>query len=447
MSERRVARSAEPDSVWSGVQHRGLRTAAAVAVASVLACGDGSHDPHSQQAGATRAQAKSGSEHPDEHEHDGEVTLADGVAERYGIAVDIAQMLELRPTIAVPARVEFDSEAMAHVGSPIRGRIQTIRARLGDLVKAGQELAIIESPELGEAQTDYLQRRVGVESAGPVVDLAKVTWERAQGLYDRSQGVSLNEVQRREAEHRAAIAALNAAESARAAAANRLRLLGMSAEAITRLDDTQQVDPYYTLRAAIDGVVVQREITLGELVSPDREYLMILADASRLWLLADVPEQKLLSIEIGARATIQFGALADRTNTPIEGRVIYISPFVDSTTRSARVRIELPEVDIGLKPGMFAQAEIEGRLPGQVAVEPAIVIPSEAVQLLAGESVVFVPVAGEPNTYRTRVVQVGPPIGGRVAIASGLAEGETYVRSGTFILKAELGKGAAAHEH
>lgn len=435
--------------MWSRLPHAGWRTIAVVAVVISIACGDGPHDPHSPQGGAKPAQGKSESDapHEHEHEHEDEVTLAEGVAERYGIAIDVARRLELRPTIAVPARVEFDTEAMAHVGSPLRGRIHTIGARLGDFVKAGQELAIIESPELGEAQTDFLQRRVGVDSAGPVVDLAKVTWERAQGLYDRSQGVSLNEVQRREAEYKVAVAALEAARSARAAAANRLRLFGMSEEAITRLEDTQQVDPHYTLRAAIDGVVVQREITLGELVSPDREYLMILADASKLWLLADVPEQKLLSIEIGARATIHFGAFADHGHTPVEGRVTYISPFVDSTTRSARVRIELPEADIGLKPGMFAQAEIEGRLQGLVAAEPSIVIPDEAVQLVEGESVVFVPVSGEAHTYRTRVVKVGSPIGGRVAVASGLAEGEPYVRSGTFILKAELGKGAAAHEH
>ena len=80
----------------------------------------------------------------------------------------------LRPTITAPARVGFNTEAMAHVGSPLRGRIAEVNVRVGDPVKVGQELAVIESPELGEAQADYLQRRVAVDTAGPAVDLSKV---------------------------------------------------------------------------------------------------------------------------------------------------------------------------------------------------------------------------------------------------------------------------------
>ena len=171
-------------------------------------------DDHSQEDGHAHA-AEGESEHADE------VVLTSDAVARYGIKTQAAQLWVLRPTITAPARVGFNTEAMAHVGSPLRGRIAEVNVRVGDPVKAGQELAVIESPELGEAQADYLQRRVAVETAGPAVDLSKVAWERAKGLYDKSQGISLTEVQRREAEHKVSIAALKAAESSRTAAANR----------------------------------------------------------------------------------------------------------------------------------------------------------------------------------------------------------------------------------
>ncbi|MEY2794627.1 MAG: hypothetical protein RIR10_343, partial [Planctomycetota bacterium] len=344
-------------------------------------------------------------------------------------------------------RVGFNTEAMAHVGSPLRGRIAEVNVRVGDPVKTGQELAVIESPELGEAQADFLQRRVAVQTAGPAVDLSKVAWERAQGLYEKSQGISLTEVQRREAEHKVSIAALKAAESARTAAANRLHLLGMNHEAIEALATTGEVVPRYAIRAAIDGVVVQREVTLGELVGPDREYLMVLADATKLWVLADVPEAKLLRIHAGAKAWISVGSLSEAGSKRFEGAVAFISPFVDPTTRTAQVRIEVPMAELGLRPGMFAQAEIVEMDPGEPSPAPVVAVPEDAIQTVEGGPSLFVPVDGEPNTYAKRAVTIGRAVGGLVPVFSGLVEGELFVSEGTFILKADLGKGAAAHEH
>ena len=234
-----------------------------------------------------------------EEVHTDEVKLTADAVERYGIKIEAAQMWALRPTIVTPARVGFNAEAMAHVGSPLRGRVVEIKVRLGQDVKKGEELCIIESPELGEAQADLLQKRVAKDSAGPVVDLAKASWDRAKGLYDQTQGTSLTEVQRREAEYKGAVAAQRAADAAVTASENRLHLLGMNQAAVDAFLKTGEVAPRYSIHAAIDGQVVQREVTLGELVSPDREAIMVLADLSNVWVLADVPEAKLAAIEDG----------------------------------------------------------------------------------------------------------------------------------------------------
>ena len=410
------------------------------------ACGTA---PRGEAAEQTSSSEPDGHAHgaASEFEHADEVMLTSDAVARYGITTRAAQLWVLRPTITAPARVGFNTEAMAHVGSPLRGRITEVNVRVGDPVQAGQELAVIESPELGEAQADYLQRGVAVHTAGPAVDLSKVAWERAQGLYEKSQGISLTEVQRREAEHKVSIAALKAAESARKAAANRLLMLGMSPSAIEAVATTGEVVPRYAIHAAIDGIVVQREVTLGELVGPDREYLMVLADATKLWVLADVPESKLLRVHPGAKAWISVGSLGDVGNRRFEGAVAFISPFVDPTTRTARVRIEVPMAELGLRPGMFAQAEIVEMDISEPPPAPIVVVPEAAIQTVAGGPALFVPVEGEPNTYAKRAVTIGRAVGGLVPVFSGLVEGELFVSEGTFILKADLGKGAAAHEH
>ena len=395
-----------------------------------------------------------GSETGGKEEHTDEVKLTAEAVERYGVKAESAQLWVLKPTVVTPARVAFNTEAMAHVGSPLRGRAVEVKVRLGDMVKAGQELVIIESPELGEAQADYLQKKTAVLTAGPAVELSKIAWERAKGLYEQSQGISLTEVQRREAEHKATIAGVKAAEAAAMASENRLHLLGMKQDEVTTLASTSEIAPRHAIKAAIDGQVVQREVTLGELVGPDREALMILADTRLLWVLADVPEAKLAGIAVGARAWITIGSATGESEgvaaPKFEGVVAFIAPLVDPTTRTAQVRIEVPaslENGLMLRPGMFAQAEIVASMPGGTDPAPMVAVPDEAIQTVEGGPAVFVPVANEPNTFAKRAVTVGKPIGGLVPVYAGLVEGERFVIAGTFILKAELGKGSAAHEH
>lgn len=406
-------------------------------------------------AAAAKAGDHAGHDHSEgESEHADEVKLTADAIDRYGVKDEPAQLWILKPTVLTPARVAFNTEAMAHVGSPLRGRAVEVKVRVGDTVKAGQELVIIESPELGEAQADYLQKKTAVLTAGPAVELSKVAWDRAKGLLEQSQGISLTEVQRREAEYKAAIANVKAAEAAAMASEHRLHLLGMKQAEVATLAATSEIAPRHAIKAAIDGQVVQREVTLGELVGPDREALMVLADTGLLWVLADVPEAKLAGIAIGAKAWITIGSTTGKNDTSIapkfEGTVSFIAPLVDPTTRTAQVRIDVPSALEGgftLKPGMFAQAEIVASLPGGEDPAPMVAVPDEAIQTVEGGPAIFVPVAGEPNTFAKRAVTIGKPVGGLVPIFSGLVEGERFVIAGTFILKAELGKGSAAHEH
>jgi cobalt-zinc-cadmium efflux system membrane fusion protein len=397
-------------------------------------------------AGATLAFAHNEDAHGDHDKHAAghadEVKLtAEGIT-RYSIKVAPVVRRSLRSTITVPARVAFNTDAIAHVGSAVKGRATDIKVRVGDHVKKGDELVVVESPELGEAQSDFLQKRTAVTVAASGIDPARGAAERARKLYEQSQGIALGEVQKREAEVKAAEGALQTAQAAATAAENKLHLLGMNQQAVQALVQSTEINPSYIIRAPLDGQVIEREVTLGELVSPEKEALMVLANLSTVWLIADVPEARLREVRAGADATVRIAAATDE---PVRGKVALISPALDPSTRTGQIRIEVPNTEGQLRPGMFATAEIVSAR--DVNGEPVLVVPEEAVQTVEGGPAVFVSVAGEDNTFAKRPVTVGTAVGGMRPIEAGLKEGEQVVVSGAFILKAELGKGEAAHEH
>lgn len=374
-------------------------------------------------------------------EHDEEVRLAPQALKTFDIRTEPATKRVLSPTVVAPARVSFNAEQMAHVGSAVSGRVAEIKVRLGDTVKKGDVLLVVDSPELGEAQSEYLMKRTTIATAESSVEVTKSAFERAEKLYKESKGIALTEVQRREAEFKAAQGALLSAQATVTAAENKLHLLGMNQEAVASLEKTKEIDPKYMVRAPLDGQVVEREATLGELVRPDREALLVLANMQTLWVLADVPEAKLEDVAVGSHARIQLAARAKQT---LEGTVSYISPALDPSTRTAKVRIEVKNGH-ALRPGMFAQVELSAVATDEK--QAVLAVPNEAIQMVEGSPAVFVPVEGEEGTFTRRPVQVGPAVGGMIPILAGLKEGEQVVVNGAFILKAEMGKGSAGHEH
>lgn len=421
------------------------RGAGAQGVATSAPGGTGDHDHDHGGGGKAEAGHVEGDAHDHGHgEHADEVVLTPQAIRDNGIRVATAKSQTLTATLVAPARVSFNGEQMAHVGSAVEGRVKELSVRIGQTVSKGDPLLVIDSPELGEAQSGYLQKRTALEVAGPAVELAQESFERAQKLYDEKQGIALTEVQRRKGEYQAARGALRLAEAILKAAENRLHLLGMDEPAVEVLAQSGEVAPAYTIRAPIDGRVVEREITLGELVGPDKEKLLVLADLHPIWVLADVPEAQLRQVTVGSTARVTVPSVSAEA---VGGKVAYIQPEIDPSTRTARVRIEVPNEQAVMLPGMFATVEIAAGSSAGSASEPVVAVPEEAIQNVEGEPAVFVPVEGEPNTFAKRAVGVGRPVGGMVPVLAGLKEGEKYVASGSFLLKAELGKAGAAHEH
>lgn len=504
------------------------------------------HDEHGHEAGAHTQYPEV--EAHDDHEghvheeegHSDEVTLSEEAIRRFNITTARAKRQNLAGTTTVPARVSFNTEAMAHIGTQVEGRVLEIAVRLGDQVEQGQLLLVIDSPELGAAQSAFLQEDATVEAAGinveaaeGLVEVARTAFEQAATLRE-SNGISITAYLEREgalreaeANVRKAQAELRVAESERLAAENQLHIYGYRHEDCDELLATGEIHTRYEVFAPIDGQVVQREVTLGEVVDPSDEALMVLANMEELWVLGDVPERIMGRVSVGTPARVTMTALPEMA---FDGTVSYIAPQLDSRTRTASVRIVVPsaapashkaehnvedhsghdhggmheggdsgedhsghdhdhtvhdeshdghnhegddhsEHDHGeadghhdehsddehehethiagqlLKPGMFGQAELSlSTLPGQSS-QPILAVPEDAIQDVEGGPAVFVTVPNEPNTFMMRSLRVGSRVGRWVPVLSGLSEGEEYVASQTFILKAELGKSGAEHAH
>lgn len=374
----------------------------------------------------------------------GQIVIQPTAVKAFGVKLEPAAVRTLVPSFTAPARVAYNAEAIAHVGSPLAGRIVELRVRLGDIVDKGAVLLVVESPDLGAAQSDYLQKQILAQTAVATVDLAKNGLDRATRLYEQNKGIALDEVQKREVEYKAAQATVRMAEAAAMAAENKLHMLGMDQASAEALRDSGEVNPRFMIVAPLPGRVVEREVTLGHLVSPEKEALIVLADTSRLWVLVDVPEMRLKDVAVGSMARITVAALP---GSSFEGVVSLISAELNEVTRTAQIRVEVNNADGRLRPGMFAQAEIAGQASDSQGSAAVLAVPESAVQSIEGKPVVFVPFAEKPNTFLKRPVTLGEAVGGMLPVLYGLREGEPIVVAATFILKAELGKSTAKHEH
>ncbi len=362
---------------------------------------------------------------------DTEVKLPPEAVSRAGIRVETADRHDLGPTFMAPGRVGFNSEAITHVGSPVKGQVKEIKVKRGDTVAKDAELLVIESTELGETQREYLSRKAAVKNAESLVSPAQEAFERARERLKNEQ-VTVAEVQKRLAEFRTAQAAVESAKSGVAAMETRLRVLGQNQQALDELMRTGEVNPRFKVRAPIAGQVMERNVAAGEMVTPERDSLLVLGDTATVYVLADVPEDKMAELRKGARMRVRIAAAG---GLPERGTVSFISGALTASTRSVEVRTEVDNSQGKLRPGMLAEIEIGE----QGERKSVIAVPDVALQSIDGRACVFVP-GREEGTYLRREVKVGRATGDWVEILSGIKEGERLVTTGAAALKMELVK-------
>lgn len=396
-------------------------------VAIAGACGDKGHgqDESHREHDSEEGQG----EHEERERHaEGAIELSAEAAKRVTIKTAEAERRTLAAEIETTGQIAFDETRIAHVSPRVAGRLHQVKAQLGDRVKKGEVLAVLDSVALGEARGAYLQARARAE-------VAKQTYEREKRLAEKqiSSQKDLADAQ----------AAYRIGQSAMAAAEQTLRLYGLSPRQLGRADYASSGRALVSLRAPLAGKIVEKHATTGELVTPETKIYTV-ADVSSLWIWIDVYERDLSRVHAGDQAYVRTEAYPDQQ---YEGTVKYIEDKLDPHTRTVRARIEVANPDEVLRAGMFARVRLADPHAGggEVVAEPAVVVPHAAIQRDGDERVVFVR-AGE-NRYERREVKLGRRGQDVVEIVAGIDAGERVVVEGGFILKSEAAKGAMGGGH
>jgi cobalt-zinc-cadmium efflux system membrane fusion protein len=366
-------------------------------------------DRHDANAGAEHAAG----EHDEHHEEDGIVELAPEAIARIGLATSPVALHALDARRRTTGQIGFDENRLAHVGSRVGGRLIRVDGELGERVEAGEPLAVVDSVELGEACAAFLRARARSE-------LAAKRFERQSSLY-RDRIVS--EQQALEAE-----AATREAASDLAAARETLLLLGLEAREIDGLSWGDPTAAQTIVRAPFAGRVIAREATVGELITPE-QVLYEIADLSEVWLWVDLYERDLAHVRRAQRAEVRLDAWPGEVFT---GELTYLADELDQHTRMVRARVDLPNPERRLKPGMFARVDLRST---ETETHTALAVPRAAVQRDGEESIVFVRTT--PGRFERREVVLGRVTGELVEIVSGLAAGEEVVVEGAFLLRSQ----------
>jgi cobalt-zinc-cadmium efflux system membrane fusion protein len=389
------------------------------------------------------------------------------------LTTEKVSLADMPAAITAPATISANMNYTAKVGSKVKGRTVRVFVNPGDHVKVGQALALLSSSEVGEARSHFLQAKARMELAqanldrqkthqaqaeilqakarmelaekarerqrrlyenkiAPKKDLeaAEAEYENAQAAYEYAKNINYQqETQAKEAELSAARADYERAKQA-------LLIMGVKPD-----EGSNEVSSSYSIYSPLRGIVIERKTNVGELVDENTDLFTVM-DLSRIWVFAEVYENLLPQVKLRQEVRLKVLPYPDRT---FKGRVSYVSSVVDPHTRTVKVRANMENPSLLLKPEMFGELQIITGLKKDV-----ISVPENSVVDEEGEKAVFVKLG---HGFLKRMVEVGTKCEGRIEIISGLGEEEEVVTTGAFQLKAQAMKGAgvagthAEHEH
>jgi cobalt-zinc-cadmium efflux system membrane fusion protein len=378
----------------------------AIAMAALLALG----------LAGTAAVLLRGHEHAEEEHHAEEaaprrVALSDTQRDAAGITLHTAGPAPLQLTTSFPGEIRLNDDRTAHVVPRLAGVAEAVPAQLGQAVRRGDLLAVIASPALAEQRSELLNAQRRQQAARVAFEREDQLWrERIAAAQDREQAQT----------------ALREADIAVANAQQKLAAVGASASSrqLNRLE----------LRAPFDGVVIEKHLALGEAVKDDASIFTV-ADLGSVWAEFAVAAKDVAGLRVGQRAVVTSTAFDGRA----EGLIAYVGALLGDATRTARARVLLANPQGGWRPGLFVTMTVQG---GEAPV--AVAVPADAVQTMDAQSVVFKAVAGG---FEPVAVKTGRSDGQLTEITAGLQAGERVAAKNAFVLKAELGKASASHEH
>lgn len=378
------------------------------------------HDEHDEHDSEGR-DAHGDHGHSGEDDHDDHVVrLSVNELEEFGIELSKVAPGTLDQYIDLPGEIVLNEDRLAHVVPRVSGIAREIRKSLGDKVKTGEIIAILESRELAIAKTTYLS---SVERE----NLARANFEREERLWQRKVTS--------EQEYLVARQSLAETRIEKTSAEQQLHALGFSKNVLKDLPHQPHITyTRYELSAPFAGTIIERHLALGENVSPETVVFTI-ADLSTVWVDINVYQKDLTRIHKGQSVVLDIG----HGIAPVTGVIAWVSPLVSEGTRTAKARVVLNNPDGTLRPGLFVTARVA------MGSSPAtLVVKKSALQTYEDRTVVFVQTS---EGFEPQPVEVGRQDATQVEILHGLKAGQVYVSKGAFTLKAQLGKSAFDDGH
>lgn len=334
-----------------------------------------------------------------------------------------------QPEHMTEGKIAVDEDRSTLVYSPYAGRVIRLLSKPGDMVGAGQALFVVESPDMVQAQNDFISATVGLNKAQSALDLAKLVEQQNRSLYETKAG-PLRDLQQAQASTLAAKNDLHAAQISLEAVRNRLRILGKTDDEIKKFSEAGIISPQTTIYSPIAGTVVQRRVGPGQYVNTTSnsagasDATFIIGDLSTVWLVAYVRETEAQRVRVGQSVRFSVIAYPDRV---FGANIDYLASSLDSGTRRLLARATVNNAEGMLRPEMFASVTI---LTGDGDRSPAV--PRKAIIYDGNTTRVWV--ARNDHSVEERLVKTGGSNGTFVQIVEGLSLGEKIVTEGSLFM-------------
>ncbi len=369
----------------------------------------------------------------DAHDHAELITLTPEQLKQHGVKLQTAAGGKLAVTLTLPGEAALNADAVGHVLPKLAGVVQKVTKNIGDNVRKGELLAVIDSRELAQVKADYLAARERLSTA-------QATAQRERQLVEQGVSPELDLIQAQNAVRELEIQVRAAEQS--------LHALGVSEEQLEALAAApHQVLTRYEVYAPISGRILEKHVAVGEMVDNSSE-LFLIADLSTVWVNLNVSQRDLPRVMEGQSVLIRFSPATDGAPTQAAvppaipdatGKIKFIDALIAEDTRKAAVRIVLSNPQGRWKPGMF----VTGHITIDKA-DAAVLVPLASLIEYEGQQTLFVQ---DEHGFVPRAVALGRQSATHAEVLSGLQRGERFVVTGAYMVKAELGKSEAGHGH
>jgi len=353
------------------------------------------------------------------------VSLNEAQKREIGLQLTAVRHGLIHKIVESPGQVQPNAELSRLVSTPSAGRAIEVKARLGDMVEAGQVMAVIKSDPIGQVQSDLLQNvlqaKADIKQQEVGLKLDHITFDRESVLFKEqvSAKADLQAAENVLEKDEANLVALQAKMAAYIKVAQqRLNMLGAPPDSARKVIDQNKIDPYVIIRVPSSGLVIERTINPGEMNDGSKE-LFIVADLSQVWLVANIFEKDVELVKKGQEAIVTPDCIPDH---PFPAKIVWVGDTVNPTTRTLPVRANVPNPDFILRPNMFARIKVS------VGDMPVTLVPRSAVIQKGDRTLVFVHTSDE--IYEERDVKTGADDANDIEIKSGLNVGEQVVSQG-----------------